>query len=71
MTIFGTHILISYHPRIPQSLYNQRWGTMLSFKTRAGQHTLHVKPLSSFVARCRTSIIVHKLWLPNIPDFST
>jgi len=43
MTIFGTRILqwISYFPCISHSLYNQRRGTSLSFKSTVGQHIVY------------------------------
>ena len=59
-TIFGTCIRQSIfcHPYIPYSLYNQRWGTSLSFKSTAGQCTVHAQPSSSFVMKRQTSIVV-------------
>jgi len=51
--IFGTHIhkYMSYHACIPYSLYNQRRGTILGFKSTAGQHSMHTQPSCSFVTR--------------------
>jgi len=61
---------MSYHPCIPYSLYNQKQGTSLSFKSTAGQRTVHTQPQCSFVARRWTSLTALNLRLLNIPDFS-
>jgi len=60
-----------YHPGIPHSLYSERRGTSLSFKSIAGQRTVHAQSSSNFVARRRTTIIARNLRLRNISDFST
>jgi len=60
---FLVHIYFNkffHHQYVPYSLYNQRRGTSLSFKSTEGQRTVHTQPSYSFVARQQTSIIAPK-----------
>jgi len=51
---------LSYYQCIPYSLYHERRGTSLSFKSTAGQHSVHAQTSSSFTVR---RLLKPNLWL--------